>query len=127
VVSASALVTWDWTRHKRWLFELTYTYQSSDEAFRNRRVVGPLKLNHFMAMATLEFSFPEPEEAQKTRRRIRARGRGGGPSTATIGSARDERAGAATGTAGGSTLTGGGGGGTRSGVAAGTRSDGPMP
>ena len=106
VVSASALVTWDWTRHKRWLFELTYTYQDSDEAFRNRRVVGPLKLNHFMAMATLEFSFPEPEEAQQTRRRIPARGRGGGPSTATIGSARDERAGAATGTAGGSTLTG---------------------
>jgi hypothetical protein len=123
VVSATTLVTWDWTRHKRWLFELTYTYQDSDEAFRNRRVVGPLQLNHFMAMATLEFSFPEPEEAQKTRRRVRASGRGGGPSTATIGGARDERAAAASGVAGGSTVTGG----DRGGVGAGTRNDGPMP
>ena len=67
VVSAIALVTWDWTRHKRWLFELTYTYQDSDEAIRNRRVVGPLKLNHFMAMATLEFSFPEQDEEAQQR------------------------------------------------------------
>jgi hypothetical protein len=127
VVSAIALLTWDWTRHKRWLFELTYTYQDSDEAIRNRRVVGPLKLNHFMAMATLEFSFPEQDEEAQQRRRVPARGRGGGPSTATIGSARDERAGAATGAAGGSTLTGSPMSGDRTGVGAGTRSDGPMP
>jgi hypothetical protein len=110
VFSATALVTWDWTRHRRWLFELTYTYQDSDEAFRNRKVVGPLTLNHFMAMATLEFAFPEPDETRRMRRRVPARGRGGGPSAATIGSDRDARAATAS-----------------SAVGAATRGDGPMP
>jgi hypothetical protein len=75
IVHSAATVTYDWTRHRRLAFELSYSYQDSGESVRMGMRQGAFSLHRAMAMLTLEFVFPEPEE-RPTRRRGRAARRG---------------------------------------------------
>jgi hypothetical protein len=77
IFHTAATVTYDWTRHRRLAFELSYTYQESGDSIRMGMMQEAFTLHRAMAMLTLEFVFPEPEE-RPTRRRGRSSRRGSG-------------------------------------------------
>jgi hypothetical protein len=77
IFHTAATVTYDWTRHRRLAFELSYTYQDSGQSVRMGMIQEAFTLHRAMAMLTLEFVFPEPEE-RPTRRRGRSSRRSGG-------------------------------------------------
>ena len=69
IFHTSGTLAYDWTRHKRLLFELSYTYQDSGQSTRMGMVQAPFTLHRAMAMVTLELVYPEPEEVPGKRRR----------------------------------------------------------
>lgn len=80
IFHTAGTLTYEWTRHRRLAFELSYTYQDSGQSVRMGMIQDAFTLHRLMAMLTLELVYPEPEE-RPTRRRGRGRtssGSGGG-------------------------------------------------
>jgi hypothetical protein len=76
VVAASAIVSYDWTRQMRLLFELTFTYQNAEAGLRNTLRSDPFTLHRTMFLASIEMHYPQIEEDEEGGAR-RLGGRGG--------------------------------------------------
>jgi hypothetical protein len=77
VVAASAIVSYDWTRQARLLFELNFTYQNAEAGLRNTLRSEPFTLHRTMFLASIEMHYPQIEEDEDRGGARRLGGRGG--------------------------------------------------
>jgi hypothetical protein len=101
VVAASAILSYDWTRQMRLLFELNFTYQDAEAGLRNTLRSDPFTLHRTMFLASIEMHYPQIEE-DEDRGGVRRLGGRGGSSGLDDEPDDDDRAGPAPETGGGS-------------------------
>ena len=79
VFSASGIVSYDWTRQARLLFELNFTYQDAAAGLRNMLRTEPFTSHRTMFLISLEMHYPDLEdEALGGGRRLGGRGSASG-------------------------------------------------
>jgi hypothetical protein len=79
VLSTSAILSYDWGRRTRLLFELNFTYQDASAGLRNMLRTEPFSSHRTMFLISIEMHYPEIEdEALGGGRRLGGRGSSSG-------------------------------------------------
>jgi hypothetical protein len=79
VFSTSAILSHDWSRQTRLLFELNFTYQDAEAGLRNMLRADPFTAHRTMFITSIEWRYPELEAEVGGATRLGGRGGSSGP------------------------------------------------